>query len=118
VAHCFVWRNGDAYDVEIVDYHKSFPVISRGDARSRSSVAMSSCRSFQDRGLIYCTAALFRQEQDQIVPGLSGWEYLPDRVYADDAERTAAMVQNALICAIHHPQWSGSVPSAFIKEGR
>lgn len=19
---CFVWRNGDAYDVEIVDYHK------------------------------------------------------------------------------------------------
>jgi len=71
-----------------------------------------------EQGLIYCTAALSREEQEQIVPGGMGWDYLPDRAYTDDAERTAAMVQNALICAVNHPRWSGSIPSvAFIKEG-
>ena len=71
-----------------------------------------------EQGLIYCTAALSREEQDQFVPGVTGWDYLPDRPYLDDAERTAAMVQNALICAVNHPRWSGSVPSvAFMKEG-
>ena len=71
-----------------------------------------------EQGLIYCTAALSREAQDQIVPGVTGWDYLPDRPYTDDAERTAAMVQNALICAVNHPRSRGSVPSvAFIKEG-
>jgi len=72
-----------------------------------------------EQGFIYCTATLSREAQEQIVPGIMGWDYLPDnRAYADDAERTAAMVQNALICAVNHPQRSGSVPSvAFIKEG-
>jgi len=70
------------------------------------------------QGLIYCTAALSAEEQDRLVPGAMGWDYLPDRSYTDDAERTAAMVQNALICAVNHPRWSGSVPNvAFIKEG-
>ena len=71
-----------------------------------------------EQGLIYCTAALSKEEQDQIVPGVMGWDYLPDRAYTDDAESTGAMVQNALIYAVNHPRWSGSVPSvAFIKEG-
>jgi len=71
-----------------------------------------------EQGLIYCTAALCRGEQEEIVPGVMGWDYLPDRAYADDAERTAAMVQNALIGAVNHPRWNGFVPSvAFIKEG-
>jgi len=71
-----------------------------------------------EQGLIYCTAALPKLEQEQIVPGVMGWDYLPERPYTDDAERTAAMVQNALICAMNHPRGNGSVPSvAFIKEG-
>jgi lactate racemase len=71
-----------------------------------------------EQGLIYCTAALSTEEQEQIVPGVMGWDYLPDRAYTDDAERTAAMVQNALIWAVNRPRTSGSAPSvAFMKEG-
>jgi nickel-dependent lactate racemase len=70
-----------------------------------------------EEGLIYCSATLSRKEHE-IVPGDTGWDYLPDRAYNDSAEQTAAMVQNALIYAVRHPRWKGSVPSvAFIKEG-
>ena len=70
-----------------------------------------------EEGLIYCSANLSRREH-QIVPGVMGWDYLPDQAYADDAEQTRTMVQNALIHAVNHPRWNGSAPSvAFIKEG-
>jgi nickel-dependent lactate racemase len=70
-----------------------------------------------EENLIYCSANLSRKEH-QIVPGDMGWDYLADQAYADDAEQTRTMVQNALIYAVNNPRWSGSVPSvAFIKEG-
>jgi len=68
-------------------------------------------------GLIYCSSFLSRKEH-QIVPGGTGWDYLPDQAYRDDVEQTRAMVQNAIIYGVNHPRWSGAVPSvAFIKEG-
>jgi hypothetical protein len=68
-------------------------------------------------GLIYCSSFLSREEH-QIVPGGMGWDYLPDQPYKDDAEKTRAMAQNAIIYAVKHPRWGGADPSiAFIKEG-
>lgn len=68
-------------------------------------------------GLIYCSATLSRSAH-QIVPGDTGWNYLPHDAFANDRERTQAMTQNALIYAVTHPRWGGGVPAvAFIKEG-
>jgi hypothetical protein len=67
--------------------------------------------------LIYCSSFLSRQEH-QIVPGQMGWDYLPDQAYDDDVQQTRAMVQNAIVYAVHHPRWGGVAPSvAFLKEG-
>ncbi len=67
--------------------------------------------------LIYCSSFLSRQEH-QIVPGQMGWDYLPDQAYDDDVQQTRAMVQNAIVYAVHHPRWGGVFPSvAFLKEG-
>jgi hypothetical protein len=68
-------------------------------------------------GLIYCSSFLSRKEHE-IVPGGTGWDYLPDQRYEDDAEQTRAMVQNAIIYAVKQPRWRSTKPSiAFIKEG-
>jgi nickel-dependent lactate racemase len=70
-----------------------------------------------EEGLIYCSSNLSRDEH-QIVPGGMGWDFLPERSFANDAEQTAAMVQNAIVYAVNHPRWHGAIPSvAFIKEG-
>jgi nickel-dependent lactate racemase len=70
-----------------------------------------------EEGLIYCSSFLSRKEH-QIVPGETGWDYLPDEAYQDDVERTRAMVQNAIIYAVKHPRWGSTNASvAFIKEG-
>jgi hypothetical protein len=43
---------------------------------------------------------------------------LPEDGPGDDLEQARAMIQNALISAVHHPRWSGARPSvAFISEG-
>mgnify|MGYP005811430315 CR=1 FL=1 len=70
-----------------------------------------------EEGLIYCSATLSPKDH-RIVPGAMGWDYLPDQHYADDAEQTRTMVQNAITCAVHHPRWAGGAPTmAFIQEG-
>jgi lactate racemase len=70
-----------------------------------------------EEGLLYCTA--FIPEQDQrLVPGTAGWDFLPHRILPERGAAAKAMVQNALVYAFHHPKWAGNVPSvAFIKEG-
>ncbi len=70
-----------------------------------------------EEGLVYCSARLSRAAH-QLVPGRMGWDYLPDDPPDEDAERARAMVQNALVYAVHHPRWRGATPSvAFIPEG-
>lgn len=70
-----------------------------------------------EAGLIYCSARLSRTAHE-IVPGGMGWDYLPEDGQCGDLEQAQAMIQNALICAVHHPRWSGAQPSvAFISEG-
>lgn len=70
-----------------------------------------------EEGILYCTAFIPEEEQ-RLVPGTAGWDFLPDRILARDAEATQAMVRNALVYACHHPKWGGRKPSvAFIVEG-
>ncbi len=70
-----------------------------------------------EEGLIYCSAVLSPKDH-QIVPGVPGWDYLPDGTFTDDGARTRAMVQNAIVHAVRHPRWKGSAPRvAFIREG-
>jgi nickel-dependent lactate racemase len=70
-----------------------------------------------EEGLIYCSAILSAKDH-QLVPGGMGWDYLPEQGDADDAEKSRAMVQNAIVYAVSHPRWGGDPPSmAFIKEG-
>ncbi len=70
-----------------------------------------------EEGIIYCTAFIPEQEQ-RLVPGTPGWDFLPPRVFPRDGEATQAMVRNALVYACHHPKWGDRTPSvAFIVEG-
>jgi hypothetical protein len=70
-----------------------------------------------EEGLIYCSATLPARDAE-IIPGRLGWEFLGDGPHADDAARTQAMVQNAVVAAVHDPRWGGARPSlAFVKEG-
>ncbi len=74
-------------------------------------------RKIGDEGLIYCSSILSEREH-AIVPGGKGWDFLPDGRYADDREKTQAMVQNAVVYAVSHPKWGGRLPSAaFVREG-
>ena len=70
-----------------------------------------------EEGILYCTAFIPEEEQ-RLVPGTAGWDFLPDRIPAHDAETTQAMVRNALVYACHHPKWGDRKPSvAFLVEG-
>lgn len=70
-----------------------------------------------EEGMIYCSAVLSEKDH-QLVPGGMGWDYLPEQESGDDAEKTKAMLQNAVVYAVNHPRWGGNRPSvAFIKEG-
>jgi len=74
-------------------------------------------RKIGENGILYCSSILTEKEHE-IVPGGMGWDYLPDGKYADDAERTREMVQNAVVWAAKHPKWGGALPSfAFLAEG-
>lgn len=70
-----------------------------------------------EEGILYCTAFIPEEEQ-RLLPGTAGWDFLPDRILAHDAETTQAMVRNAVVYACHHPKWGDRKPSvAFIVEG-
>ena len=70
-----------------------------------------------EEGLVYCSATLPPREAE-IVPGRLGWDYLDDGPHADDAARTQAMLQNAVVACVHDPRWQGRKPTfAFVKEG-
>lgn len=70
-----------------------------------------------EEGILYCTAFIPEQEQ-RLIPGTPGWDFLPPRVFPGDGEATQAMVRNALVYACHHPKWGDRKPSvAFIVEG-
>ena len=70
-----------------------------------------------EEGLLYCTA--FIPEEDQrLLPGMPGWDFLPDKIFPRHGEATRVMIQNAMVYACRHPKWEGNTPSvAFIKEG-
>jgi hypothetical protein len=70
-----------------------------------------------EEGIVYCSSILPASEAE-IIPGRLGWEFLGDERYPDDAARTRAMVQNAVIACVHHPRWRGARPGfAFVREG-
>jgi hypothetical protein len=70
-----------------------------------------------EAGLIYCSARLPRTAHET-VPGGTGWDYLRDEPPGGDAAQAQAMVQNALIAAVHDPRFGGREPAtAFIPEG-
>lgn len=69
-------------------------------------------------GLIYC-ATQIPEEDYQIIPGLNGFQFIdPRQTFASNREKAAAMFQNAVIYAAHHPRFAGRRPTmAFIEEG-
>ncbi len=70
-----------------------------------------------EEGLVYCSSILPAREAE-IIPGRLGWEFIGDEPYADDAARTRAMVQNAVVACVHDARWRGAAPSfAFVREG-
>jgi hypothetical protein len=70
-----------------------------------------------EEGILYCTANIPEQEQ-RLIPGTPGWDFLPPRVFPRNGEATQAMVRNALVYAYHHPKWGNRKPSvAFVVEG-
>lgn len=70
-----------------------------------------------EEGLYYCSSILPAREAE-IIPGRLGWDLVGDEPYAGDAERAAAMVQNAVVASAGDPRWRGARPSfAFVKEG-
>ncbi len=70
-----------------------------------------------EEGIVYCSSNLPREDAG-IVPGRLGWDLLGDESYADDAARTRAMTQNAIVACVHDPRFGGARPSfAFVREG-
>ena len=75
-------------------------------------------RKVGEEGLIYCATQIPKAEYT-IIPGVCGWEFLdPGQAFATEKARAEAMLQNAVICAVHHPRFQGRSPRmAFIQEG-
>jgi nickel-dependent lactate racemase len=69
-------------------------------------------------GLIYCSPQI-PQEECKIIPGVNGYEFIEDNSeFGSMIEKAAAMFQNAVIYAAHHPRFNGDKPSmAYIAEG-
>ncbi len=74
-------------------------------------------RKIGEDGILYCSPILTEEEQE-IVPGGMGRDFLPARGYKEDDEKAREMVQNAVLFAVNHPKWGGALPSfAFLAEG-
>lgn len=75
-------------------------------------------RKVGDDGLIYC-APQIPAEKFKIIPGVSGYDLVPQNTEFDsDPEKAKTMFQNAIIYAVHHPRFDGRKPTiAFIEEG-
>ncbi len=74
-------------------------------------------RRVGEEGILYCSTRLSR-EVHRIVPGVAGWDFLPDGVRGGDVEQAREMVQNAVVYAVRHPRWRGASPTvAFLPEG-
>jgi len=69
-------------------------------------------------GLIYCSPQIPKEHYD-IIPGPSGYDVIEEDAKFDaDKEKAAAMLQNAVIYAAHHPRFMGRKPTiAYIEEG-
>ena len=69
-------------------------------------------------GIIYCAPQL-DAGHFEIIPGVGGHELIPEgAAFASLKEKAAAMFQNAVIYAAHHPRFEGRPPTmAFIEEG-
>jgi len=69
-------------------------------------------------GLIYCSPQIPREHYD-IIPGPSGYDVIDDDAqFESNREKAAAMLQNAVIYAVHHPRFAGQKPTiAYIEEG-
>ena len=75
-------------------------------------------RKVGEDGLIYC-APQIPVEDFKIIPGVSGYEFIEKSSDFDSMKaKAAAMFQNAVIYAGHHPRFNGQKPSfAVIAEG-
>ncbi|MBW2200249.1 MAG: nickel-dependent lactate racemase [Deltaproteobacteria bacterium] len=69
-------------------------------------------------GLVYCGPQI-PEEDFKIIPGVSGYDFIEkNTVFSSIKAKAAAMFQNAVIFAAHHPRFKGSKPSiTFIVEG-
>ena len=69
-------------------------------------------------GLIYCSPQIPKEHYD-IIPGPSGYDVIKDDTdFASHRAKATAMVQNAIIYAVHHPRFAGQKPTiAYIEEG-
>jgi nickel-dependent lactate racemase len=75
-------------------------------------------RKVGEDGLIFC-APHIPEEDYKIIPGVSGYEFIEKTSeFKSMKETAAAMFQNAVIYAGHHPRFNGRKPSfAVIAEG-
>jgi len=75
-------------------------------------------RKVGNDGLIYCSAQI-SEEDYKIIPGVSGYDFIGRNTeFGSVKEKAAAMFQNAVIYAVHHPRFKERKPSmAFIDEG-
>jgi nickel-dependent lactate racemase len=75
-------------------------------------------RKVGEDGLIFC-APQIPEEDFKIIPGVSGYEFIEKASDFDSMKaKAAAMFQNAIIYAGHHPRFKGKKPSfAVIAEG-
>jgi nickel-dependent lactate racemase len=75
-------------------------------------------RKVGEDGLIYC-APQIPEKDYQIIPGVSGYDFIDSETrFASTKEKARAMVQNAVVYAVHHPRFDGRRPTiAFIDEG-
>ncbi len=75
-------------------------------------------RKVGEDGLIYC-APQIPEEDFKIIPGINGYNFIENNAeFGSMKEMAAAMFQNAVIYAGHHPRFTGKKPTmTFIAEG-